>query len=604
MFVINKINKNIDEKFLIINNYNIIFNYNIISNINLKIKYNNVIKFKYISKLRKQHIKFVSSNKLDKLNQNLYKYIFYNDKIIKYNTISNYFHNNINNIIYDKIILLIITIINIFNINNKKINSFFIYTNKELNYKSFINEKSFIIQYVHNFTKNINIHNENDKHIYYETNRYHKEHLLELKKNNNYYVNNFFSFNIDNLIDKKYLNEPLTNLFTVYNFLLSCIFCNKNANCSYLLSIGITKLSYQIIFFISTFFNKLVITNVKYSPSSSHILLIGTGFKGISDSEFNKLLDVYDKWSKIQPNFGARLNIHDKKIRDQFYITKPIKSTDTTDFIESIFENELPESFVNKINNFISFLLDKQKKYIEFKQWFNSQTISEKELEDIQIKIAISFFTYYNIPIDPYYSTQLYKMFSTNTIDYKKGQLVRIKINVKREECEYLYDLVTINKFTKCLEIGMDVGIISIFLCKAVQLTNGLLYSIDPYQKEKWKNIGLNNITKEKLDKYHIFKSKETYQELVNLIKKFKYKFELIVFNIDESSDMIISNIYFCDLLLKKGGYIVLLNALSSNIINVTSIINNHYYNFKKLNINIKKISVFKKLKIYKRTLL
>lgn len=532
--------------------------------------------------------------RMDNLTNTLTHYIFTNDKISPNNVLSNFRNNYIGNNYFE--------IMKYLNLSKLKNNSFFINSNKEIKYNYLFHKKSFIIQYVQNFSKNINIHNEKENHIYYETNRYDKEHLLELRKNNKYYVNNYYFSKLSYYLGKKYLNEPLSNLFTFYNFLLSCIFCNQNANCIYFIAIGITKLSYQIIFLISKFFNKIIITNNKLSPKSSHVQLICIGFKGISDSEFNELLDLYDKWCKIQPDFGLRLNIHDEKIRDQFYITQPIKSTDTTDFIESIFENELPVSFINKINNIISFILDKQKKYIEFKQWFNSQTISEKELEDIQIKIAITIFTYYNIPIDPYYSTQLYKMFSTNLIEDKKGQLIRININVKRDECEYLYDLVTINKFTKCLEIGMDVGIISIFLCKALERINGILYSIDPYQKEKWKNVGLNNITKEKLNKYHIFKSKETYIELVNLIKKFKPSFELIIFNTYEYPHQIISNLYLCDILLKQGGYIVLLNALSADIINVSQFINTNYYNFKQLHINIKNITVFKKLKIYKRS--
>ena len=68
---------------------------------------------------------------------------------------------------------------------------------------------------------------------------------------------------------------------------------------------------------------------------------IFTGFKGICDTEFNKLIKLLDKTNEIYPNDGIDFNIYDEKLREELHITKPINSA------------------INKQTNIIGYLDDK-----------------------------------------------------------------------------------------------------------------------------------------------------------------------------------------------------------------------------------------------------
>jgi hypothetical protein len=85
---------------------------------------------------------------------------------------------------------------------------------------------------------------------------------------------------------------------------------------------------------------------------------IFTGFKGISDTEFNDLLKLLDKTNKIYINDGKDFNIYDKNLRKKLHISKPINPDITiqkniVEFINNkLMKNKKIDDIYNYIKNF------------------------------------------------------------------------------------------------------------------------------------------------------------------------------------------------------------------------------------------------------------
>ena len=282
-----------------------------------------------------------------------------------------------------------------------------------------------------------------------------------------------------------------------------------------------------------------------------------------------------------------------------------IQSTDTTTFVESIFEEEMPDSFIQKLNSHITKILDKSEVYYNYLDWVNKneKTINKKELDDALIKIAVDIYTELGIPIKSEYNKYIYKSLSTKRIKEDKSI-------VYKSYHEYISHLIKQHKMNTCILIGLQFGNNGLKMCKALQENSKqenskqnkdkdyLLYSIEINQFTKYNGIAIENIKKDGLDQYHKLIQKPTSDALSALSLTLENKIQLILFDTITTLKESMLELFYANLLLQIGGYIILLNATESSVIDVVKYIEGNFEtSFKKLDININTIAVYQKIK-------
>jgi len=578
------------------------------------IKYNNLNKYLLSTKKRNEYknkLKVKSARELKKISISLHfnylKYIryFYSeiiDSSLSYNIID--LRNSFKNVTNKSNILIIIPV-DIISENSINVSIHDKYLSKFTSNVSYVK----IQQPLKNNKEYFEIEQQmNNTRIHIKTNKYTKSFLLELKKMNLQKMNIFYILNHISYKNIGYLSEYKSHIETFYHFLLSCIFCNIGAQSSFIIRIGISSMSYELIFLLNKFYDYITIISHKYKiPTDSQLYITCINFKGISDEEFNNLLDLYEKWCKVQPYLGFYINSHNKEDREKFRIIKEIDKSDNTQFAESIFDEEIPKDFVNKINNHISRLLDRQLKYYEYFEWFqkNEKSINMKEFDKFKKKLAIQCFIEYNIPIKPIYSNIIYNLLTTQQLEDKQGKFIKLHSNIKRDEGEYIYYLIRQNKLKICVEVGMAYGVSALFICRALKNNESessedvdhLLYSIDPNQSTQWLGLGVENIKRDNLTKYHKLLEMKSYRALPKLLKKYEKEVDMIFIDGWHTFDYTLVDGFYSDLLLKIGGYMIFDDALHQGPAKVIRYMVENYKHYKKLDINVRTIAVFKKLR-------
>lgn len=77
----------------------------------------------------------------------------------------------------------------------------------------------------------------------------------------------------------------------------------------------------------------------------------------------------------------------------------------------------------------------------------------------------------------------------------KDGHEHPLHSDTSEEQCRFLQSLIQKIGATNCLEVGLAYGVSSMAICEAMtKIGGGNLISIDPFQEEHWKNIGLLNL--------------------------------------------------------------------------------------------------------------
>lgn len=580
---------------------NPIFNYNIKTNSKIKIQFNNMSKVYYLNKIREKFNIITFLSKSEQINYNILKYIYFNNIFVNKTKFSQ--NEILLNINYKlRLKLHKIPKLKILFLEDNFINP----TPIKINYNNISNSSNIDFKYIysHHLPK-INDKqymqmdsNLSEKYIKINTNKFDKNYLLELKNANLPKIDFCLQFSSYNELHPK--NELQYIIGILHNFLLCSIFSNINANAYFHILFSVTHISYQLIYLISKFYKKVIFVHDKLFQHSLVIYIQCQGFKGISDKEFNELLNIYDKWCKIQPNLGVNLNSHNEDERTKLMIKNKIEPTDTTTFVESIFEEELPESFVSKLNSHITKILDKSEVYYNYLDWVNKneKTINEKELDNALIKIAVDIYTELGIPIKPEYNSHIYKSLSTKRIQANKSI-------VYKSYHEYISHLIKQHKMNTCILIGLQFGKDSLKMCKALQENSKqnkgkdyLLYSIEINQFTKYNGIAIENIKKDGLDQYHKLIQKPTSDALSALSLTLENKIQLILFHTITTLKESMLELFYANLLLQIGGYIILLNATESSVIDVLKYIEGNFEtSFKKLDININTIAVYQKIK-------
>ena len=226
----------------------------------------------------------------------------------------------------------------------------------------------------------------------------------------------------------------------------------------------------------------------------------------------------------------------------------------------------------NDIEHLVKYINNTLKNHI----FTNNLIINKKYNQYIDYKIKL---IYEYITLNKLKNSKTYGIFIKNIIKnfdrtIIKNKIVEISTNIKIEEGNFINELIHDNKYKKCLEIGMNYGIVSYYI---LLNNNCTLISIDKEQNKKWDNIGLSLLKDLELIKRHKLILKNNVIALSSFLDKSEL-FDFIYIDVmNKKYENIFVLFYYSILLLDIGGTIVFDNLHLPEIKNLINYINQNY---------------------------
>jgi adenosine deaminase len=162
-----------------------------------------------------------------------------------------------------------------------------------------------------------------------------------------------------------YFSEHLciyVNLIQIYTSLLF----QKKKGDLHIWNISIYhKVTHDLIFLLSTFYEKIILSKVQPESMSSTITCVN--FKGITKIQLNNISKTIETISSKYKKYGENINLNDMDLREKYCIKKPMFKTDIYEMVIGLIpENKIPKSFQNFIDEYLI------KTYEIMKKKFNS----------------------------------------------------------------------------------------------------------------------------------------------------------------------------------------------------------------------------------------
>lgn len=151
------------------------------------------------------------------------------------------------------------------------------------------------------------------------------------------------------------------------------------------------------------------------------------------------------------------------------------------------------------------------------------------------------------------------KIFSTNLIQDEYGNSFKLAGSIDSAEGNYIYKLINENKnIIKTLEIGCGYGISSLYICSALQYRENATHTIiDPYQYTDYNGIGIANLKRINCNYFNLINEPSEFV-LPELAKTRAGSFDFILIDGWHSFDHTLLDLFYSNLLLKIGGYLVI----------------------------------------------
>jgi len=194
----------------------------------------------------------------------------------------------------------------------------------------------------------------------------------------------------------------------------------------------------------------------------------------------------------------------------------------------------------------------------------------------------------------------LQDMYRKNIVKTNKGEIIKLSSQISPKEGWYLYSLIKKHNFKKVLEVGMANGTSALYICQAFKDKNikGNLISIDPFQSTQWKNVGMSQLERANLKKYHSLIEESSDLALPELLKSDK-KFDMIFIDGMHLYDYTLIDIYYATKLINMGGLIVVDDIRHKGVKEVIYYIKKNYIMLKFIENNYSSdtMATFKKIK-------
>ena len=174
--------------------------------------------------------------------------------------------------------------------------------------------------------------------------------------------------------------------------------------------------------------------------------------------------------------------------------------------------------------------------------------------------------------------------------------------NTNEQDYYSLFEIIKKTNTKKILQIGLNNGHWTIFILTFLKFINNetnevyKLISIDPYQDSIYKNIGIDNIKELNMFNSLVLINDFSYIYMEKKIKE-KKNYDIIFINEYNIYDYTSIDIYNSFKLLNINGYLIIEGILNQKMNKILISIEKNYKNLEKINMSIKNIAIYNKIK-------
>ena len=164
--------------------------------------------------------------------------------------------------------------------------------------------------------------------------------------------------------------------------------------------------------------------------------------------------------------------------------------------------------------------------------------------------------------------------------------------SITKQEAEYIYQFLSEKKINTSLEVGFAFGCSTAHIMAA---TNSTHYTIDPFQKEDFGDLGLKNINALGYSKLLKFENDYSHSVLPKLLKE-EVKLDFAFIDGGHNFDSIFIDFYYVDLLLNNNGWVLLHDTWMRSTQYAFSWIKRNKKNYKEIKTPVKNFILLQKI--------
>ena len=171
----------------------------------------------------------------------------------------------------------------------------------------------------------------------------------------------------------------------------------------------------------------------------------------------------------------------------------------------------------------------------------------------------------------------LAEIYATSSVTDAVGSRVDLHGNISVAHANALYRTVRGLDPTTVIEVGMAFGIASLAIASALENagSGGQLISIDPYQTRHWRNIGLLNLERAKLDGHHRLIERVDYLTLPELVSE-RQTIQFAYIDGWHTFDYTLLDFFYIDRMLDPGGIVAFNDCALPSVHRVLSFVTAH----------------------------
>lgn len=170
-------------------------------------------------------------------------------------------------------------------------------------------------------------------------------------------------------------------------------------------------------------------------------------------------------------------------------------------------------------------------------------------------------------------------IYRTGLVQDAEGNELSINLDscINESEGLFLADLIRSDaSITQTLEVGCGYGLSSLFICSALKQRPGAKHRmIDPLQESMWKRIGILNLERAG---YAFAELLEKPSEFIlpELAERTPAAFDLVFIDGWHTFDHTLLDLFYANLLIRVGGYIVIDDCLMPSVAKAVSYMANY----------------------------
>ncbi len=165
-------------------------------------------------------------------------------------------------------------------------------------------------------------------------------------------------------------------------------------------------------------------------------------------------------------------------------------------------------------------------------------------------------------------------------------------ISITRQEAEFIHHFLNDKKIKTSLEVGLAFGCSTAHIIAA---TNATHYAIDPFQKQDFNNLGLENIRNCGFGNHLRFMNGFSHHILPDLFKE-KVKLDFAFIDGSHTFDDIFVDFYYIDMMLNQNAYVLLHDAWMRSTQHIHSWIKQNKKNYKTIKTPVKNLILLQKV--------